>query len=128
MTQKQKEKQILGIVFLVLTVLCAGLYAWLSSPASWEGFVARLAETGTENQIPFTDLVSSIAQSASALFAALSALLLAFLGWILALGTTLLCTQLPLKIAGGVGIALHVTLLVVCIVRYMDVFGALLAF
>ena len=128
MTKKQKEKQIIGIVFLVLSALCVGLYVWLSSSETWAGFVAKLAEAGAEKKIPFTDLASDLALGASDLFAALSALLLAVLGWILSLGTTLLCSKLPLKIAGGAGMALHVTLLVVCIVRNLELLRALITF
>ena len=132
MTKKQKEKQIIGIVFLVLSVLCAGLYVWLSSPATWTGFIGDLAEAGKESEIPFADLVfgttSELALGAADLLAALCALLLAVLGWILSLGTTLLSANLPWKIAGGVGMLLHVVLLVMCIVGNLELFRALITF
>lgn len=128
MTQKQKFWHKTGIVFLTLSLLCAVMYLWLSSQNSWAQIIEHAADTDAEAAKPIVDLVSGLAMNFTEWLGAMSGLLLSLLGAILALGTTLLCMDRVWKIAGGVGIALHVGLLVWFVVRYLELIKLLFAF
>ena len=128
MTQKQKFWHKIGIVFLTLSLLCAVMYLWLSSQNSWAQIIERATDTDAEAAKPIVDIVSGLAMNFTEWLGAMSGLLLSLLGAILALGTTLLCMGKAWKIAGGVGIALHVGLLVWFVVRYLEFIRLLFAF
>lgn len=128
MTQKQKFWHKTGIVFLALSLLCAVMYLWLSSQNSWAQIIEHAADTDAEAAKPIVDLVSGLAMNFTEWLGAMSGLLLSLLGAILALGTTLLCMGKVWKTIGGVGIALHVGLLVWFVVRYLEFIRLLFAF
>ncbi len=112
MTQKQKFWHKIGIVFLALSLLCAVLYAVLA-------VVYSNLETPTpEGGDPLAAAGAALYVFSIVYMCVLGSLILSVLGASLSLGTVLFCMSKPWKIAGGVGIALHVGLLIAFFVRY----------
>ena len=128
MTQKQKTWHKIGIVFLALSLVCAVLYIWFSTQDAWAWLIGTIAGPDTEDSNPLIGFAATLAIGFTEWMGAMGGLLLSLLGAILSLGTVLWCMGKPFKIAGGVGIALHIGLLIAFFVRYHAFLGELFSF
>lgn len=122
MTQKQKFWHRTGIFFLVLSVLCIGLYAWIAVAYS------NLETPTPEGGDPLAAAGAALYGFVMVYGCVLGSLILSVLGAILALGTSLLCANKPWKIAGYCGIGVHLVLLALFFVRYGEFLKTLFFF